>query len=455
MQVSQINGPRGEGLVIVSINDQTLTSINNPALRDYVAIYIRIYQNFMDQVRSTGIGIEVEDDSPQTLAHIAVLRKKGAIVRNDTKSIYINRLSPACQACRKGIGSATFFISLKCHRDCFYCFNPNQEGYEYFRQHTRDTVAELQTLRANRVRVRHLALTGGEPLLHNEEAIRFFQEARQGFPGVYTRLYTSGDHVDRQTLQALKDADMDEIRFSIRMHDLAKGQRHTYDQIALAREYIPHVMVEMPVLPTTLEEMKDVLTELERLEIFGINLLEFCFPLHNAEVYYERGYKIKAKPYRVLYNYDYGGGLPIAGSEAVCLDLIEFALDAGLNLGIHYCSLENKHTGQIYQQNSIRPLPKTMYFSQTDYFLKSAKVFGKDIAPVQRFFQKVGYRHYEVNDEYNYLEFHVSQISSLKKFDIEIGLSSNVFETRDGERYIRELKVDVTTPQSFRLSVDV
>ena len=62
---------------------------------------------------------------------------------------------------------------------------------------------------------------------------------------------------------------------------------------------------------------------------------------------------------------------------------------------------------------------------------------------------------YEGNEEYNYLEFHVSQIRSLKKFDIEIGISSNVFQTRDGERYIRELKGDGTTPQTFRLSVDV
>jgi uncharacterized protein len=85
----------------------------------------------------------------------------------------------------------------------------------------------------------------------------------------------------------------------------------------------------------------------------------------------------------------------------------------------------------------------------------SAKVFSKDIAPVKKFFQKAGYMDYEVNEEYNYLEFHVSQIRTLKKLDIEIGLSSNVSETREGERYIRELKVDVTTPQTFRISADV
>ncbi len=439
----------------VDVNAATLASIHNPDLRSYAGQYLRIYQDFMDQVRQTGLEVDSGDDDSQFEARLAALQKQGAQSRNDSKSIYARRISSACQACKTGVESDTFFISLKCHRDCFYCFNPNQEDYQYYREHTRDTVAELQALRTSGARVRHLALTGGEPLLQKEEALRFFQAARQGFPGVYTRLYTCGDHIDRPTLQALKDSAMNEIRFSIRMQDLARGQRHTFEQIALAREYIPHVMVEMPVLPGTFEEMKSVLIELDRLEIFGINLLEFCFPYNNADVFRERGYKIKARPYRVLYNYLYGGGLPVAGSQAVCLDLLEFALDAGLNLGVHYCSLENKHTGQIYQQNSVLPLPKTMFFSQTDYFLKSAKVFGADIAPVRQVFQKIGYTNYTINAEHNYLEFHVSQISALKKLDIEIGLSFNVCETRNGERYMRELKVDCTTPQTFKLSADI
>ena len=73
----------------------------------------------------------------------------------------------------------------------------------------------------------------------------------------------------------------------------------------------------------------------------------------------------------------------------------------------------------------------------------------------QRYFEKTGYNNYNLFEEPNYLEFHVSQINALKKFDIEIGRSVKVFETRDGERYIRELKVDCTTPQTFIPSVDV
>lgn len=437
------------------VNENSLASINNPVFRSYAERYNRISEEFMENARESGMEIDSGSEDVNFESRVAELRRKGAVVRNDSKSIYTKRISPACLACQTGVGSTTYFISLKCHRDCFYCFNPNQEGYEYFREHTRDVVEELQDLRASGARVKQLALTGGEPLLHKEEAIRFFQEARKDFPDVYTRLYTCGDQLDRPTLQALKDARMDEIRFSLRIQDSTKAQQHTYDQIALAREYIPQVMVEMPVLPDTLQDMKGVLLELERLEIFGINLLELCFPRHNAEEFRRQGYRIKSRPFRVLYNYWYAGSLPVAGSETECLDLIEFALDEGLKLGVHYCSLENKNTGQIYQQNSLRPLPKTMYFSNTDYFLKSAKVFGKDIAPVQTFFQKTGYKDFEINEEHDYLEFHISQIRSLKKFDIEIGLSSNVFETRDGERYVRELKVDKTTPKTFRLSKDM
>jgi uncharacterized protein len=446
---------KGIPVMIRDVTQSTLNEIRNSLLREYAGIYVQIYQDFMDHVRSMGIEIESVDRSASVMPKMAELKKHGALVRNDAKSVVLNRISPSCVACQTGAGSSTFFVSLKCHRDCFYCFNPNQENYEYYRDHLRDTLAELDEMRQTNPRMGHLALTGGEPLLHKEETVRFFAHARELYPKAHTRLYTSGDHIDREILEALKNAGLNEIRFSIRMHDLAKGHRHTYDRIALAREYIPNVMVEMPVLPDTFDEMKDVLLELDSLGIFGINLLEFCFPLNNVDEYRARGYKIKVRPFRVLYNYWYAGGLPIAGSETVCLDLIEFALQAGLKLGVHYCSLENKHTGQMYRQNSGHHLPRRIYFSQSDYFLKTAKVFGEDIPAVKEVLDKAGYRDYVISDQQSSLEFHVNQISKLKKLDIEIGVSSQVIETRENEPFLRELKVDVTTPQIFRLSTDI
>ena len=441
--------------MILDVTKSTLAEIRNPVLREYASIYVQIYQDFMDQVRSMGLEVEAEDTSAQVMQKMENLRRKGAVLRNSDKSIYINRISPSCVACQTGIGSQTFFISLKCHRDCFYCFNPNQENFEFFREHTRDTINELDELKKASPRMSHLALTGGEPLLYKDETYRFFEHAHELYPNAHTRLYTSGDHIDRLTLESLQRACLKEIRFSIRMHDLARGQRRTLDNIALAREYIPNVMVEMPILPDTLEEMKEVLVELDRLGIFGINLLELCFPLHNAEAFRERGYKVKARPFRVLYDYWYAGGLPIAGSELACLDLMEFAQDTRLKLGLHYCSLENKHTGQVHRQNKEWNPPKRMQFSQKDYFLKSAKVFGSEMLAVRQTLDQAGYHDCVISEEQKSVEFHIDQISRLKNMNIEVGISTNVIELRGGQPVLRELKVDVTTPQSFRLSKDI
>jgi len=127
--------------MIVDLNPTTIASVRNPALRSYAEQYLLIYQDFMQQVSEMGLEIEAEDETDEALARVAALGARGAHVRNDNKSIYINRISPGCLACQTSVGSATFFVSLKCHRDCFFCFNPNQEDYEYHREHTRDMAA--------------------------------------------------------------------------------------------------------------------------------------------------------------------------------------------------------------------------------------------------------------------------------------------------------------------------
>jgi len=239
------------------------------------------------------------------------------------------------------------------------------------------------------------------------------------------------------------------------MTDSENARRHTVERIALAKQFIPSVMVEMPVLPGTFESMQALLKELDRLDIASINLLEFCFPLANAEEFRKRGDKIKKYPSRVLYNYWYAGGLPISKSELECLDLIEFAMREKMKIGVHYCSLENKHTGQIYQQNIRGTIPATGYMSEKDFFIKSAKVFGADIQPVKRLLKQSAHVDLQRNRNHDYLEFHVSQIPALRELNVEVGISWNVMEERDDGEYLCEVRIDLTTPQSFDPENDV
>ncbi|HEY3365473.1 MAG TPA: radical SAM protein [Symbiobacteriaceae bacterium] len=445
--------------MIVDLNRANLGAIRNRDLRAYAEVYAEIYDQFADTVRQTGIEFDPDDEAAKATARRDglrdVLRAKGAGFRNNGHSIHTGPISPACEACAQGMGSATFYTSLRCHRSCFYCFNPNQEDYDQYNRVKRDVAAELVEMAAGGYQVGHLALTGGEPLLFPEEAVAFFRTAREQFPAVHTRLYTSGDHVDRELLARFQAAGLDEIRFSVRAHDSAAARRHTYERIALAREFVPAVMVETPVLPGTLDIMKEMLRELERLQVFGVNLLEFGFPFHNAEEFRRRGYKVKNRPYETLYDYWYAGGLPVAGSELDCLALLAYMLDEGMGISGHYCSLENKHTGQVFQQSWGAELPEVAYASERDYFWKSAKVFGADVTKVQKVFGRAGYRRYVVNQAHRYLEFHPSRVADLKELDVEVGICTYVVERRPEGSVLRELKVGLTTPQTFDPGLDL
>jgi pyruvate formate-lyase activating enzyme-like uncharacterized protein len=220
-------------------------------------------------------------------------------------------------------------------------------------------------------------------------------------------------------------------------------------------DYIPSVMVEMPVLPDTFNRMNQILIQLDKIGISSINLLEFCFPFRNPKTFRNKGYQIKNPPYRVLYNYWYAGGLPIAGSELACLKLIEFALNEGLQIGVHYCSLENKHTGQIYQQNFGKKVPDRYHFSERDFFFKSAKVFGEDIPKVLERFRKVSHQNTFRDTDHDYLEFHPSKIETLSDLDVEVGICYFVIETRDKDEVMRELKVDMIYPEQFDFEQDI
>jgi uncharacterized protein len=441
--------------LITELVPETIETIKNPKFKSYASMYQTLYDKFIASVETAGLELEPQDDREQMSVRRAHLAGKGAVVRNDGKSVYVNWISPSCEACRTGLGMATMFISLKCHRQCYFCFNPNQEDYAHYSENIRDSTRELERIYANGARLDHVGLTGGEPLLHKAETVEFFRFARLRFPNARSRLYTSGDFLEEEILTALQAVRLEEIRVSIRLFDDEPARRHTFDQLALARTYIPNVMVEMPVLPDSFEEMKQVLMELERLQIRGINLLEFCFPLRNAQVYQSKGYRIRHRPYRVPYNYAYAGGLPVAGSESACLELVEFAIDEGLKLGVHYCSVENKHTGEVYQQSYERKIPPQLSPSRRDYFLKSAKVFGKDIPKVLQVLEENGCTDYDVSRRHHYLQFGLEQIKHLGALDVEIAVSTSLMEDRPDGEYLRELQVGLTTPQTFDPTTDV
>lgn len=418
--------------------------VKRPTLQAWLNEYADIEADYLGKLAGWGIRIAPRGANlDATRRSKERLRAKGARFRNGDASIGCGTLSSACIACTGGQGSKTFFLSLECNRHCYFCFNANQADYEQRRRFNdawRDEVDAFATACGDKVT--HVGLTGGEPLLHADEAVAFCAYVHERHPGAHVRLYTAGDFLDDEVLARLRDAGLSELRMSIKLDDGEDDIDEALARLALAKRYIPHVMVEMPVIPGTGGRMRALLRELDRLGAFGINLLEFCYPLGDWGEFDKRGFAVKNPPFPVLYEYGYAGGLPIDGSELLCLELIEFALDEGLSLGVHYCSLENKNRDQVYVQNAAHAPGGVYELDADDFFLKAAKVFDGDVPLVRQALEACGIAGFALEDEGRSLAFHPRHLAVVQGLPVVCCRSYNVLETSAGGMVVRELKLE-------------
>lgn len=406
------------------------------------AVYEEIYREYLDGLAAQGIRFaEAHDDETRNATLREALRERGASFRNGGASISTDWLSRACEACTGGAAapSETFYTSLSCHRDCYFCFNKNQHDYEFYCEHDYPWEEALAAA-ARRGRLDCIGLTGGEPLLHPDSTCAFLERAADLHPEAHTRLYTSGDLLDAALAARLADHGLDEMRFSVKVDDAPDRQRRVLEAMALASEYIPDVVVEMPVIPGTGNAMKELMRQFDLVGIRGMNLLEFCYPLHNWDAFAQRGLCIKNPPFPVLYDYGYAGGLPVAGSEELCLALMVHGLDAGYTFGMHYCSLENKHRSEMRLRNECGRNAHPCYeFDEHDFFLKTVKVFGDDCALAQAVLDGAGCSYSVEDEDEQSLSFPPRYGGVVAASGILVADSYNVFEIREGEYVLREV----------------
>ncbi len=359
--------------------------MENIALDRARAAYARVEERYISALQEKGLAFDEpcahEEERRRLLEQ---LRERGVTFRNAGASLSWGHLSPACVECTGVDGSETFSTTFRCHRDCYFCFNRNQADYERFFREGCPWEEGLARSASENESLACIGLTGGEPLLDVDASIRFLEAAKERFPEAHLRMYTSGDLLTEDAARRLRDVGLDEIRFSVKDDDPAPLQDAVVAGMRLAKRYIPSVMGEMPVIPGAEAHMKGLLRTFDEVGVDGINMLEFCFPFCNWEEFERRGFLLKRPPFEVMYDYGYSGGLAISGSEELILELMVWAIDEGLGLGLHYCSLENKHRSEIRQKNErARGLHPCLEMDEGTFFLQCGKAFGQDV-PVVR-----------------------------------------------------------------------
>ena len=416
--------------------------MTNPALEEALASFDTIEKTYVAALQKKGLVFAERGSHEQRVAQLhAQLKERGAQFRNAGASIRTGWLSKACVECTGMNGSETFSTTFKCHRDCYFCFNYNLGDYEKYVREGCPWEEELQAAyEASGGKMAVLGLTGGEPLLNLEDSLRFLQRAGELFPQAHKRMYTSGDLLTEDGAQRLAQAGLTEMRFSIKQDDPADRRETVLAKMKMATAYIPDVVVEMPIIPGTKDSMKEWMLRFEENGIKGMNLLEFCFPFHSWDEFAKRGFTLKNPPFPEMFDYGYSGGLAVAGSEELALELMVWALDAGLSFGMHYCSLENKHRSEIRQLNEpARRVHPIFEFDEGDFFVKTAKVFGPDRDAARQLLADAGCRDVVEDEDDRTIAFPPRFANLFSTSPVQVMMAYNVLDKDEHGRFLREV----------------
>ena len=287
------------------------------------------YARKADTLRK-GIAVErAGDDADRAAGRVSALlealRRGGIKGSLERRTLYTRRLPPGCRGCLAGKGTNAF-VTGKCTRDCFFCFNQKPRTNELVVHGIRLSEPEEAPDIVRRYGLRSVGVSGGEPTLRPDRLLRLVRALRSLPFRVRIDLYTNGDRLSDALLSQLKDAGLDAIRFNL------VAREFDTEPVERALRYFDETAVEVPVIPERLPEMQDMVLRLDALGVPFLNIHELFACRENSARVAERGYGSGgASSETLLWE-------PVAGADEAALSLLLFALEKTSRLSVYYCS---------------------------------------------------------------------------------------------------------------------
>ncbi len=242
---------------------------------------------------------------------------------------YHKQISKGCMIC--GLGSwSCLFITGKCNASCFYCpasqltdETPSTQGLNF---ETPESYAEY----INFFKFKGVSFSGGEPLLFFDRTLQYLKQVRKKCdPAIYTWMYTNGILADEQKFRKLASAGLNEVRFDIG----ATGFK--MDKIKFANGIIPNITIEIPSVPEEKEKLKQLLPEMIKAGVTNLNLHQLRLTKYNVPKLSKRNYTYVHAEHPIVLE-----------SELAALEILTYARENSLDIGINFCSFHFKNRFQ-------------------------------------------------------------------------------------------------------------
>ncbi|MCE5196913.1 MAG: radical SAM protein [Negativicutes bacterium] len=251
------------------------------------------------------------------------LQKRTLFVGNESK------FPNGCRSCLLGTGLGAIRKTNHCNLECKFCYNYGEiadqppigedmwdiGGTKFYEK-------DIDLLLAIQQKPTGVSYVYLEPFMEIEKyytMIRKFHAA-----GVYQHLYTNGTLAAEESLKALAEAGLDELRFNL-------GATNCSDQvienIRIAKQYIPNVGIETPMTPEFFETFFQKKQAILATKLDFINCAELHLNENNIDNFYGENMYIARQGY-----------LSPIWSRELTLKLMKIADQENWDVAVHDCS---------------------------------------------------------------------------------------------------------------------
>ena len=255
-------------------------------------------------------------------------RFSDAVLFKGTKPYY-NQLSKGCRLCGFGKWSC-LFIQGKCNASCMYCPSAQNQDETPSSQGLTFPTAESYAEYINYFGFKGVSFSGGEPLLNTERLFEYLKKIRKNCSSeIYTWMYTNGLLSNEAIFRKLDSIGLDEVRFNI------GASNYNLEKIKYAKGIIKNITIEIPVVPEEKNRLMELLPAMIKAGVQNLNLHQLRLTPYNVHKLIKRDYTyIPAEKPIVL------------ESELAALEIMDYAREHHLDIGINYCSFFFKNRFQ-------------------------------------------------------------------------------------------------------------
>ncbi|TCT12217.1 hypothetical protein EDC18_11363 [Natranaerovirga pectinivora] len=291
----------------------------------------------------------------------------------ENRTIYVgneSKFPKGCSSCLLGSGLSAIRKTNKCNIECKFCYNygglddipPVGEGMWEIGG-TKFYEKDIDLLLSIYQKPTGISYVYLEPFMEIEKyysVIKKFSDA-----GIHQHLYTNGTLATEETLKALGEAGLNEIRFNL---GAANCSDKVIKNIAIAKKYIKNVGIETPMTPEFFQAFFKKKEKILATKLDFINCAELHLNENNIDNYRGENMYISRHGY-----------ISPTWSRELTLKFMKIADEENWDIAVHDCSNHTKFARSLNLSSK-----EGKWFGASNYACEFSKIPYQVFLPILR-----------------------------------------------------------------------